>query len=468
MSVERESQGQESADRGELAERTFADMLRWWLSGTGAHAPSQLLPDSQKVDIKITIPSLWAGVENIDTNWQIKATSRRPPDTVHLGLGCRCLKFRMSKRDIQALRDYARSYPNLYVALAIQRDPDMRTADLYSLPPSERFDWFVVDAKQQLEAPNEGGSAIYFPTQNQLNMAMFSLLWGANWVANFFAPLCTSSVVGVAGLSSMIPRVFNTVGRLDDQLLRNWNLLLRDLPKYRPELDDELFKKINFRLGLGNAVGIIRKEMYTAAGRLEQIRNYCPEALYGTTNLWLFSRIYRQFMDTTSDVADGVPDFVNQRLLPLGEEDPDRVPRMLRCALWHVAIVYTLLGVEVRIIMKPPNHFGEDHSYYGGGIGYLPWASLTPDQAYWMVENDTSTTLGEHIDFLNAHVSNVYMTTPTNLSNVAQLLGMDASQLHLPSRCPVQLFPPESIFLRYPHELFGPGRYRAIASGYLV
>jgi hypothetical protein len=462
MSDERAAQGQESADRGELAERTFIDMLRWWLSRTGAPTPSQLFPDSQKVDIKVTIPSLWSGVENIETNWQIKSTARRPQDVVHPLLQCRCYKYRMPPRQIETLREYARSSTNLYVALAIQRDQDIRSADLYGFPPSERFEWLAVDIKQQLESPNFDRSAIYFPVHNQLNLATFSLLWGAKWVQNFFAPLRSTAVLQLPDLSATIPRIFTNSGRLDDRLIQDWNFLLRDMPKYRPELDDDLFKQINFRLGLGNALGIIRSEISAAAGRLDQIRNYCPEALYGTTNLWLFARTYRQFMETTADVGQATQNFVNQRLLPLSHDDPEEVPRILRCALWHVAIVYTLLGTEVRIVMKPQQHAGDDHSHYGGGIGYFPWISLTPDQAYWMIENDTSTASGDHIDFLNTHEQNVYMTVPTSLSQIARLIGIDMDQLRLPARAPVHLFPPESIFLRYPHELFGIGRFRAL------
>ena len=104
-------------------------------------------------------------------------------------------------------------------------------------------------------------------------------------------------------------------------------------------------------------------------------------------------------MDTSSDVADSMPDFVNQRLLPLRDEDPEDVPRILRCALWHVAIIYTILGAEVRIIMKPPHHAGEDHSHYGGGIGYFPWISLTADQAHWMIEHDASNSVGRAYRF---------------------------------------------------------------------
>ena len=391
MTVDPERRGHESAYRGELAERTFTDMLRWWLSGTGAASPSQLIPDTQKVDIKVTIPSLWAGVENIETNWQIKATAQRPADVFHPVLRCRCFKYRMSKRDIQALREYSRSCPNLYIALAIQRDQDMVSSDLYSLPPAERFDWVAIDAKQQFEMANADESAIYFPTQNRLNLATFSLLWGSNWVAKFFAPLQASALIEVSDLRDMVPRVFSKSGKLDDELLGDWNFLLRDLPKYRPKLDDQLFRQVNFRLGLGNALGIIRTQIYRAAGRLDEIRTYCPEALYGTTNLWLFSRTYHQFMETSTEVADSAPDFINQRLLPLRDEDPEGVPRILRCALWHVTIIYTILGAEVRIIMKPSQHAGDDHSHYGGGIGYFPWISLTPDQAHWMIEHDAST-----------------------------------------------------------------------------
>jgi hypothetical protein len=461
MNADRELLGRDSADRGEAAERTFIDILQWWLSRTGASSPARLVPDSQKVDVKVTIPALWAGVEDIETNWQIKAARRRPPEVVNPLMMTRCYKYTISKQQMIGLRDYARSLNSLYVALGIQKDEDIRSADLYALPPFERFDWYIVDVKQQLDAGLPEESSIYIPVQNHLNLATFSLMWGANWVERFFRPLMNPQVMQIPSLMSMIPRIYTESGRLDDKLLTDWNFLLRDMPKYRKEMDDDLFKKINFRLGLGNALGIIRSEVYSVAGKLDQIRNYCPEALYGTANLWLFARTYRQFMETAADVSAAMPNFINQRLLPLSHDDPNDVPRILKCALWHVGIVYTMLGTEVRVVTKPAAHAGEDHSHYGGGIGYFPWISLTPDQAYWMIENDSSTGSGDHIDFLNEQEKNAYMRIPSTRSTIANLIGVDTDQLKLPSRCPVHMFPTESIFLRYPYELFGPGIYRA-------
>ncbi|MFI5848208.1 hypothetical protein ACIA8B_02815 [Micromonospora chalcea] len=342
------------------------------------------------------------------------------------------------------------------MALAVQRRQVSPPTEMLNDPPVERFDWYVVDARQQLDGEDRDREYLYFPRQNRLNLATFSLLWGGLWVRTFFDPLGSQQLLAVPGLWTAVPRVFRTDGLLDDDLLRDWNFLLRDLPKYRGQLDDQVFKEVNFRLGLGNALGIIRSQLYAAAGSLDAIRSYCPEALYGTANLWLFARTYRQFMDTSYDVAHGAKEFNSQRLLPLTAPNPDDVPRILRCALWHVGLIYSLLDTEVKIILRPDHDAGEDHSYYGGGIGYFPWISLTDDQAHWMVERDAAATSGDHLDFLNEQASRPYFEYWQGVSEMARLLKVDGRELLLPDEPPVQMFPAESTFLRHPRELFAP------------
>jgi len=461
MTVDRSQLGRDSSERGHVAERTFNDMISWWLSGTNAAPSSQLIPDAHKIDWKVTIPSLWREVEDIETNWQIKATATRLPGSDKNPLGCPCFRFRMNKNDLRTLCDFSRSNQTQFLAIASQRDPSVRPADLLELPPFERFDWHVLDLKQyfQHNSPDEV-SAIYVPVHNMLNLATFSLLWGAHWVRRFFLPLSTPRVLQVPDLAAHIKTAFSEKSVAEDLAkVQSWDFLTKELPKYRRDLDDHLFRQVNFRLGLGSALGIIRSLLWSAAGNLNLVRNYCPEALYGTTNLWLFSRIYRQFMETAAVIGQANPDFRNQRLLPLNADVPEDVPRILRCALWHVTICYGLLNTDVRIVMRPPVGAGDDHSHYGGGIGYFPWISLTPDQANWMVDTESAGTTHTHIDFLDQHQNNVYISLPRTIIDIAYLLKIDQNQLQLPMKCPTMLFPPEDEFLRYPHDLFSPSRY---------
>ncbi len=79
----------------------------------------------------------------------------------------------------------------MYLALAVQRDPATTPADLLVQVPLRRFDWYILDLKQYFDTLTEEDSfsAIYVPTSNRLNLAMFSLLWGSLWVSRFFKPL---------------------------------------------------------------------------------------------------------------------------------------------------------------------------------------------------------------------------------------------------------------------------------------
>ena len=73
------------------------------------------------------------------------------------------------------------------------------------------------------------------------------------------------------------------------------------------------------------------------ASTIDQIRAYCPESLYGTSNLWLFSGSYHDFMVLNREFYDGMPGFFSERMLPIPASSLAKSPRLLRVVLWLVS-----------------------------------------------------------------------------------------------------------------------------------
>lgn len=451
----------ERAERlGQIGERTFGDQLLFWTAGTHAPAPSSLVPDSQKVDWQMIVPSLWYDVEQIPFRWQVKATAH--PRVVTHG-GVPCFRIRLEARDVAALRESARYSPTLLLAYGVVRYPVSRPEDLLSLPPLERFDWYAIDLEHYFRS-DEGASDVYVPIANRLNLATFSLLWAGHWVARFFAPLYDEQLTA----SSTLGRYRDAI-LLEDQRILNrirslgWDFHTTELPRHEADFDPEFFRRVNFRLGLGAAFTFIRDELRQNAGRLTQIRTYCPEALFGTANLWLFAAVYHRFMEASRAVATGSRDFVNQRLLPI-DVDLEELPPMVLANLWHVVLLYRVLGADVRIVRIDPGVAGEDHSYYGGGIGYFPWVSLSSDQTRWEVMAERRGSIAEHIDFLVSALDNEVIGPRQGVTDIDAVIG-PGSQLELPAGCPRMLFPAQTVYLEYPLALFDRRRVTAAMLG---
>lgn len=228
------------------------------------------------------------------------------PDPV---TGGPCIAYDLTPREDDEFRDFISTQPRAYFVLGVPELTVSTAAQMLDRAPVERFRWLAIDAVQYYEA-QDASTHLRFPTQNVFNLAMFSLTWAARWVEEFFSPLNASPVVAHSLLANQRALVFNE--RPDLKAIREagWDLLVRDLPSVRGDLDDDLFRKVNFRLGLGSAMQLINDQLRTSS--LDQVRTYCPEALFGTVNLWLFSRTYHDFMTTTRDIAHAHTDF-NQR-----------------------------------------------------------------------------------------------------------------------------------------------------------
>ncbi|NUS14850.1 MAG: hypothetical protein HOY69_26225 [Streptomyces sp.] len=447
--------GRDAELRGEIAERTLMDMLSWWLTNSRAPSVSRLVPDSQKVDLRVILPSLWQGSESCQLDWQVKTTttlSVLDPSPV----GCPALKLSMKRRDLEGLYEFSRGSTSLMLALGVQSTARQRAADLLLMSPLERFEWWALDLNQYFSRVDwrRHSEAVFIPVQNKLNLATFSLLWSSRWVGQYFSSLSTADLLAVPDLQRMIPEFFHADRVLEYVRSRNWSTLGRDLQRYEGELDLTTYRKLKFQTGLAVGLGVIRDRMYDAADCLDVVRNYCPESLYGTANLWLFSSCYHQFMKTSGDIGLGRPGFRSQRLLPLPEERIEDAPLLLLCALWHVLLVYQRLGTKVHLVQQPAVDAGADYSYYGGGIGYYPWFTLTGSQADWVIDVGSARALGDNLDFINSRERETWIGPGQSLADVAGVFGVPREQMQLPDRCPRFLFPRESIFLRYPAELF--------------
>lgn len=458
--------GQEAEHRGHIAERTFQDMLEWWLTGSGAPRVSQIVPDTQKVDFRISMPSLWKNSENVTLEWQVKSTGRLEY-VENSPLGSRCIKLGVKRRDLEGLFEFSRSGSPLMMALAVQRDASQRPNDLLMVSPFERFDWWGLDLSQYFSRTDwrSHSEAIYIPEQNRLNLATFSLLWGARWVAEYFSSLSGPELLVVPDLSRLIPDFFHPQRSVDAIGASGWSMLEQQLPRFRGEFDPHTFSKISFQTGLAAGLSVIRHRMYDAADCLDVVRNYCPESLFGTANLWLFSSCYHHFMRTSGEIGAGRDDYFSQRLLPLPSADIRDVPLIMLAALWHVLLVYRNLHTEVRLVQRPSSHAGDDFSYYGGGIGYFPWFTLSGDRADWVIEIGSTHALADNLDFINAREQESWLDASHTEADAARVFHIPREQLRLPRSCPRFMFPRESLFVRYPQELFADHADRLLVHG---
>jgi hypothetical protein len=432
------------------ATATLAELLASWIGD-----PRGIQREGHAL-VHASCPSLWVDVPPIEMTFVVFAHDATRNEVRAIpGLAEQCSIVPVGSNAIDTLSDYVEENEHVYFVMAVPRRSHASPASLGDLPPQERFEWLALDGVQLLRSGIELKDEIGFPLENRWNLAQFSLLWSARWVETFFAPLADPVVTEIAELSRLKAHVFPVTGTRRRKHERGWRTLTDDLPSFSPHLEPELFRQVNFRLGLGVALDLIYDQMEQAAGKLDEIRNYCPESLFGTASLWLFSRIYQRFMGQSARVGSKMRDFVNQRLLPITFHELDSAPRLFLSTLWHVVVAYRVLGADVRLVDGPLEHAGEDHSYYGGGIGYFPWISMTPDQASWEIGNETRGDLNVHLDFLNEHAGRSILGSHMGEREVSELFGISISQLLLGHKPPSLLFPPESAYVQYPVSLWG-------------
>lgn len=436
-----------------VAQATLRDLLIAWTASAAVRTPVENV-------IATTLPAQWGDVDSMRLDFLIFACDREPePERDPVG-GWPCLRYRLSDREIDDLREYVETEPRAYAILAVPRHPNESAAQLMDRAPHDRFQFFALDVVQYYRTRSEDD--LLFPTANRLNLALFSLVWAARWVEDFFSPLAADPVRKL--LDENIALVFNREPHLPTIMERGWDPLVRELPGARGYLDPEQYRRVAFRLGMGSAMQLINGQML-GSSRLTSVRTYCPEALYGTANLWLFSRTYHQFMGTTAQIQHGRRNFYNQRLLPVAR-DLAEGSRLYATSLWHVVLFYRMLRAEVRIVQKPAVLGAQDHGYYGGGIGQFQWIELDDDGGAWVEDQHDPSVQAEHLAFLNDNQDNVMVGPEMSEVDFAALCRMPLEQLRLATDRPKLLFPPEDEFIEHPSALWSrlvaPVRLRGI------
>jgi hypothetical protein len=460
MVTKKTEQGRQSQDLGNVAEETFCNLIKIWLAKTDANDPSRFMPDSQKIDFVVELPSLWKGMPSIRTFWQVKSSSQRLTKYKHPELDSECFHLPFKPKDFKSLKESVQQHEHFYLAFA-HNSSNAESFELRERPLQERFEWYCVDLSQQLAGDGQENYLV-IPVQNKLNLSTFSLLWSSLWVEKFYNPLNSRTAIELPSFENIVSRVYpkkheRTLGS------GNWDSLIKDLSRYEKDFEKGEFSKVSFALGIGCLLENINKKLYDASSSLDTIQTYCPESLYGTANLWLFAKSYHGFMNASGQVLkiDGCGK--NLRILPLPNE-PQKISGLIKACLWHIVLLYSALDVEVRIIHQPSLDAGSDHSYYGGGIGYFPWLNLSNDGVTWVIENNVEATSGRHRDFIHEHMDNLFIDPYRDKIWVANSFGLHPNDLRLAPKCPAQLFAKSGRFIQYPYFIFGDLGFRSLES----
>lgn len=456
--------GLASTALSEVAQTTFRDLVTAWInSPADTSGPASVdIPVSHVV--AATLPAQWGDVDSIRLNFLVFAADSTAPET-DPETGGLCFRYRLTdEREVKTLREYVDTDPRAYFVLAVPKERRRTTAELLYLGPPERFDFYAVDLVQYYRAHSQDDLLI--PVQNRVNLALFSLIWAARWVEDFFAPLSMQVVLDRRPLQRTIDLVFNDKPNLEAIRLCGWDSLVKNVPDAKGYIDAELHRRVDFRLGMGAAMQLINDQMISsvANGRLMSVRTYCPEALYGTANLWLFSRTYHQFMDTTARFQRGRTDFDNQRLLPAAQ-DLTEGSRLYAATLWHVVMLYRIRRARVSIVAMPGEGGHEDHGFYGGGIGDFMWIALDEKTGGWVKDQAKASVQSDHEEFINENERNVLAGRELSDKDYAGQCGMFLDDLTLQAKAPSLLFPPNDPFLETPSQLWSPLALNARAKG---
>jgi hypothetical protein len=459
MTTKRTSQGFQSQELGSIAEETFNDLIMIWLANTHASAPSRLAPDSQKIDFVVELPSLWQSMSSIKTFWQIKSSAQHIKKHEHSEFGSKCFHLKLSNKTIKSLKESARQHDHFYLAFAHNFRNEQPSA-LRQRPPQERFEWYCIDFSQNLLSDQEE-NYIVIPVQNKLNLSTFSLLWSSLWVDKFHNSLYTKAIIEVPDLGDIVRLAYPRKG---DPIfnIKNKNSLEKLLMRCERKLGADEYSKVSLQLGIGCTLEAINKKL-SSVSSLDTIQTYCPESLNGMANLWLFSRSYRKFMRVSGSVVSTNNCDNNLRILPLPDK-PENISGLFKVCLWHIVLLYSSLNVKVRIIYRPSLYAGQDHSYYGGGIGYFPWLSMSSDGKTWMIENSVEATNGQHRDFIYEHMNNFCIDPYNDEWAIARNFKLSQKDLRTAPECPKRLFPKEDRFVEYPYNIFSNFAYNSIYS----
>jgi hypothetical protein len=341
------------------------------------------------------------------------------------------------------------------LALAIENWPG--DPSLPDHPPADRFRWYVTDLKQYCRKLDWGDppSFIDIPVYNRLNLLLFSLIWAGNWVNSYFEPLRRQISDKPAAVSRLVDSFhidIDKVGTLTSLYLTE---AIPRLDALSGILDRNTFHEYTSRLAI---VGSLREVSATlrASTGADLIETYCPEALAGSANLWLFSRSYHEFMRVTQIIGRK-----NKRLLPVAYDNLVSIPRFFLGTLLNVRTLYQALGAEVHLIkvLKEEGHY--DHAYYSGAIGSFRWVQVDPDGHITLNHNHLSARPSD-LEILRAAEEGLLVRGGPSLSRSGEYGNFRLEDLCLAPVKPVCLFPQEDHLLEHPSELWSSRRYSVL------
>jgi len=433
-----------------IAERTFKDLLASWL-GPKYPGPSRIDSDPQKIDITHQMPSLSRDLGNLPFKWRIIAQSQPPRETVSQILGCRCFRLDVGKSYVRDLIDLSLHTPTFYLAMAVANRPS--DPSLPDHPPADRFHWYVIDLKQYCRKLDWGDppSHIDIPVHNHLNLSVFALIWGGNWVDSYLAPLRLEIGGKPAAVSRLVDSFRMDIDKLGTQASTYLTEAVPSLEAVNDVLDRDIFNSYAARLAIiGSLRGVTA--MLLASNGAESIENYCPEALGGSANLWLFSRTYHEFMRVSQLVGRA-----NKRLLPVTYNNLIGLSRFFLATLHNVQILYRILGAEVHLVKALKEGGGNDYSFYSGAIGAFHWVHVDLDGHIALNYNRLTARPDDRERLRVAEEGRLTESGPS-LSRSGAYGNLMFDDLSLGIVKPVCLFPCEDHLLEHPSELWNSRR----------
>lgn len=434
-----------------IAERTFLDIISSWV-GVESGVPSvQNLKKCRYYHV--TLPSLWHEVPPLKSSWIIFASEQMPKISNETpNLNCECFELSLEKYLFESVQELCRTERRVYFCLALMKKD---TTDITSLSPLDRFEWYIIDLSllfKQKQGAQQEDNTIPIPIHNTLNLALFSLVWSSQWVSEYYSPFYDKQIFQIPNLLRKVQQLNSAFFGITDDILNKQRIFLSsDLATAKNELDPSLYNQLFLRLGLIVGLNEINYTM-NKLGDIGEIFNYAPEALYGTANFWLFSRVYHSYMEISSKVASPSR---NIRLLPMFTSKIDTIPAILRAAVWHVMISYRNLMLDVRIVHAPDHEPGKDRNYYGGGIGHYPWLTISDTNLEFGYVRDEKGDEAANRDFLEHQYKQKLLSGEFQAIDASKALNISRpSQLELSKRKPVMLFPKEDLYFEHPRHLY--------------
>lgn len=456
--------GKRTRDYGEHAEAIFKLLLQRWMG----HPVdlSSITPDNKGVDIVSRMSSLTNGKigmvpDHIQFEWQVKHTTRVPRRTTLLikGQSIDVINTGITKKTVKSLRTYASETKAPYLlAFGVVRD-ESSYGNLIDRDAYDAFDWYGLDLKQYFSVVSEDYDVIRIPVANKLNAVSFALLWASHWTREFYSPVVKLPSFYNRELLDFAGRIYSPKVTMRSASHDDIEAIFRGLekvPSMLERFDGSTLEKTRIAtvLGLGATLQDINSKI-EREGPIEQLSTYCPEALYGTTSLWLFSRSYRSFMSVSAAAVDSSMSQMNQRWLPV-RSDLKETPRLLWVLLSCVVRLYAHLGVNVAVVRPHcTEDLGFDRSVYGGRIGHPPYITLSETGFQWTRDISSQGELSAHKDFFAEQYHDKILTSLGSSLEIPSLTDLPETQLQFPEFPPLFLFAQEdNFFIRHPRELW--------------